>query len=67
MESKLLQEALVRADQRRAAIESKRIEQSGGKYINITWSIFKIYISISGPLLKFLPLFPSKLEFTVLF
>ncbi|XP_044732158.1 importin-7 isoform X2 [Chrysoperla carnea] len=30
LESKLLQEALVRADQRRAAIESKRIEQSGG-------------------------------------
>ncbi|KAJ4429639.1 importin-7 [Periplaneta americana] len=32
-QQKALQEVMVLADQRKAAAESKRIEQSGGKYI----------------------------------
>jgi len=32
-QQKALQEVMVLADQRKAAAESKRIEQSGGKYL----------------------------------
>jgi hypothetical protein len=38
-QQKALQEVMVLADQRKAAAESKRIEQSGGKYLWIQCSV----------------------------
>jgi len=45
-QEKALQEIILLADQRKAALESKRIEQSGGKFILNSLLSIRIYLDV---------------------